>query len=1001
MKKIFTAFVLCGFFLSGIASAVAFEESDYAVQESIAQSRMYGKKGALVLAYQRTLNELGANIKENGVWDNETEKAYQELKDKISPYYGERGILVKKSQEEFNASGANIPEDGIWWDITERAYRESKNRKAEVPVELPKVVVEPTVVIPQTELPKKPEPIVAETPQQAEPQKIEITPQPAVEPEEVPKTAVETPIQPLVVTNNEGVGSVIVLTETQIEDEKESLGQKISGLLSSGRDPFVSATSYNLSPMRFRERGYDNIYNTVYINGALFNDAEGGRFSYGLIGGLNDATRNQESVNGIEPSDYSYGNLGGVTNIITRASQYGEGTKISLSASNRSYNGRLMATYSSGLMDNGWAYSITGSRRISIQGMEYIEGTFYDAWGISASIEKQFNQQHSLSFTAMFAPSQRGMQSASTQEAYDLAGTNFYNPNWGYQNGQVRNARVSSSKEPIAILNHLWKINDKLKLTTALGFKYSDYSTTALNWYNSSDPRPDYYRYLPSYFATENPEVSALMTDAWKNNESVRQLNWDKLYQINYLANLTGVSARYIVEERHNDQLAFNLNSTAKYNLNDHIDFTGGIHLSTTKGMHYKKINDLLGANYWVDVDQFAERDFSGNADILQNDINNPNRQVVAGDIFGYNYNVYVHKANLFANADFKYNKFDFYFAGNLSGTQFYREGLMKNGRAPLNSYGLSVKNNYLDFGVKGGATYKLTGRHIFTVNTSYQTNAPLARNAYLSPRIKDELVDGLQSEKIFTADFNYYLRMPNVSARFTVYNTMFWDQTDLNSFYHDDYRTYVNQVLVGVNKTHRGIEFGIDVKITPVVSVYGALALGEYLYTSRPTAITSFENGSRNDTTQVIYMKNFYVNGTPQVASSVGLKLALPNYWYIDVVGNYTTMSYIDFFPERRTSGAIVYGMTDEEIKAITEQEMLKGGFTLDASIGKSLRLFRKYTLNLNFSVSNILDNKTIQTGGFEQSRFDFETYNVNKFPPKYYYGLGRTWFLNIGFRF
>jgi len=87
--------------------------------------------------------------------------------------------------------------------------------------------------------------------------------------------------------------------------------------------------------------------------------------------------------------------------------------------------------------------------------------------------------------------------------------------------------------------------------------------------------------------------------------------------------------------------------------------------------------------------------------------------------------------------------------------------------------------------------------------------------------------------------------------------------------------------------------------------------------------------------------------------------------------------------------------------IKAITEQEKLPSGYTLDASIGKSWRIEGKYFLNLNFSVSNILDNQSIITGGYEQNRFDFETKNLAKFPPKYYYAYGRTYFLNLGFRF
>ena len=37
---------------------------------------------------------------------------------------------------------------------------------------------------------------------------------------------------------------------------------------------------------------------------------------------------------------------------------------------------------------------------------------------------------------------------------------------------------------------------------------------------------------------------------------------------------------------------------------------------------------------------------------------------------------------------------------------------------------------------------------------------------------------------------------------------------------------------------------------------------------------------------------------------------------------------------------------------------------------------------ISLNFMVSNILDNRKLKTGGYEQSRFDFANKNVNKFP-------------------
>jgi hypothetical protein len=127
------------------------------------------------------------------------------------------------------------------------------------------------------------------------------------------------------------------------------------------------------------------------------------------------------------------------------------------------------------------------------------------------------------------------------------------------------------------------------------------------------------------------------------------------------------------------------------------------------------------------------------------------------------------------------------------------------------------------------------------------------------------------------------------------------------------------------------------------------------------------------------------------------------PDFLFVDVNVNYYDNIYLDFNPERRTSSALS-GLTsadDELISSIINQEKLPSGMTLDASIGKSFRIMSKYYLNLNFSVSNILDNQEIITGGYEQMRFDFEKKNVEKFPSKYFYYYGRTFFLNIGFRF
>ena len=380
-------------------------------------------------------------------------------------------------------------------------------------------------------------------------------------------------------------------SESQI-DEDSDVAESSAAIISSSSNKYLNEVGYLFSPMRFRVRGYDSQYSNVYINGVKFNDNETGRFSYGLIGGLNDVTRNKDGVNAYELTKYSYGSIGGISGIDMRASHYAAGSKLTLSGTNRNYRLRGMYTYSTGLNNNGWAFTGSVGYRWSNEGN--IEGTFYNAFSYFLAVEKVFNEKHSLSLSTWGTPTERAQQGASTQEAYDLAGSNYYNPNWGYQNGKKRNARVVRSYEPSAVLTWDYNINTDAKLTTSFGVKYSNYGSSALGWYNNvSDPRPDYWKKLPSYFQTE--EDKQIATDLSKNSEEHRQIQWDELYRANYQQNNFGGSASYLIEERHNDQLAFNLNSTLNYKLTDNSTFTGGLEMSSTKGMHYKILKDMLG----------------------------------------------------------------------------------------------------------------------------------------------------------------------------------------------------------------------------------------------------------------------------------------------------------------------------------------------------------------------------------------------------------------------
>lgn len=811
---------------------------------------------------------------------------------------------------------------------------------------------------------------------------------------------------------------VITLSTADIEGDADS--HDISSLLQGSRDIFMNTAGYNFGSARFRVRGYDSENTTVMINGIPVNDPETGRAFYSTWGGLNDATRMSEGHNNIGFSRHSFGGLGGATNIVTRASQYSPNIRTTYSNSNRSYAHRAMFTYSTGLQDNGWAWTLSGSRRTADEG--YVKGTFYDAWAYFLSVERKFNNEHSLGLIAFGAPSKTGRPGVATQEAYDLTGDNFYNPNWGYQNGEVRNSRVNHYNTPWIILTHYWTPGSNTEITTSAAYTFGRGGSTALNWYDShasynqpgyqlaGDPRPDYYRWLPSFYAND-PVTQDLLTNLWMNDPYFRQINWDWLYNANY-GNLftvnnvngsdqshTGPRSKYIIEERRNDRNQFTFNSNLTYRPTATNTITGGLNVSLAKTNQFKIITDLLGGEFWYDIDQFAERDFD-DPNMSQNDLLNPNRIVKEGDRFGYDFTGNINEYQAFAQSDWVLPRWDFYVAGSVSQTTFWRTGHMQNGRFPENSYGDGEKNNFTNFGLKGGTTFKITGRHYVTGNGMLMTRAPYFRDAYISSRVRDDVIEGLTSETIFSGDLNYIIRTPRIKSRLSAFYTEFRDQTWSRSFYHEEFRSFVNYIMTGVDTRHMGVELGIDINLTSTLSGYIVAGTGDYIYNSRPNVTIARDNDREVLADQrTVYLKNYKIGGMTHTAGSVGLRYNDPKYWFVGVNANYFNDMYIDINPDRRTADAVAnLVVTDPQWGQILNQEKLGNNYTLDVFAGYSYRTRKRHFITINLSVSNLLNVTDFRIGGFEQLRYDSQ--DPGKFASKYFYLYGRTYFLNLAYR-
>lgn len=806
-------------------------------------------------------------------------------------------------------------------------------------------------------------------------------------------------------------------TESQLGDDDDA-GQTVAAITGIGSDLYLSEVGYLFSPMRFRLRAYRNTSNGMFINGVQFNDVERGVFSYSSIGGLNDVTRNREGSPFFLMNNFGYTPVGGADDINLRAGQYAAGHKITLSGTNRNYRARGMYTYSTGMMSNGWAFTGSVGYRWANEG--FVEGTFYNSFSYLFGFEKRFNDRHSLSFTTWGSPTERAQQGSSTEEAYWLANDHYYNPNWGYQNGKKRNARVVNSFEPTAILTWDFDIDDRTSLSTSFSGKYSMYANSALGWSgNAADPRPDYYKKLPSGQVdvwTEDEyteEEIATWNDAyryWTSSKAHRQIDWDAMYFANAQQKALGGEALYYVEKRHNDQMAFNLASTLKRDMKEYGRITAGLALNTTKGMHYKTMKDLLGADRFTDIDKFSVRDYGYNSSMIQNDLDHPNRVIGEGDKFGYDYNIFVNKAHAWANYQYDKDYYSLSFAGRFGGTTMEREGLMRNGRAANNSKGSSGVAKFLEHGAKAGATFRIGGKHVFNLGVGYEQNAPLAYNAFVAPRLKNDFASNLTREEVISTEASYAYNGPIVGVKLSGYYTRFNNVTELDQFYNDQQSRYTYLSMTGVEKQHMGVEAALSVKIISnlTFNAIGTISNAEYI--NNPQANLTYENESETNS-DIVCIDGMKESGTPLSAYSIGLDYSVDG-WFFNVNGNYYHRGYIDFSTYRRLygilkqNGNVSIGENGEEVINIPEQERFKGGWMLDLSIGKYIRLAKGRSMSINLTVNNVLNNTNMKTGGYEQNRDDnypdgdVRVYRFSR-NSKYYYAQGINGFFNINFRF
>ncbi len=799
--------------------------------------------------------------------------------------------------------------------------------------------------------------------------------------------------------------NLIAITDTELADDE---GETIStGLLQSTKDIFLRRAAFDFGQAFFRVRGYDSNQGEVLINGTVMNKFTDGRPQWNNWGGLNDVTRNQEYTNGLEASSYTFGGILGNTNIDVRPSGMRPGVRISSSMSNRTYVGRIMATYNSGKLEKGLSYSLSGSRRWAKEGD--ISGTLYDAYSVFASIEYSLNKNNAFSLTGILASNRRGRSSAITEEVYELVGSK-YNPYWGNQNGKIRNSRTRKIVEPILMFNHFYE-GKAFNLTTSILYEFGEQSKNRLAYFNAPNPDPTYYRYLPSFYINSPIGANFISANQAKNGFIAEpQLEWNELYSANVNPENNG-KAVYVLQSDavKSKQISVSTVGNFKINSKNSVDF--GYSYRKLKSHNFARIEDLLGADFHDDVDAFSntQNDIEGQIEKKEN------------SIVGYNYNVLASQWKSFIQFKREARNWKGFFSTTYGQTTYQREGLFKNERFLENSQGLGEKLSFSNYGLKLGGLYKITSRHWFGVNSAYILRAPFVQNVYINPRENQLTVPNITNEKITSIDANYLIRLPKLRGRITGFYSRFQNTTDVNFFFVESGlgSDFVQEVLTNMDKLHKGLELGLEYELSSAVKLSTAINIGHYSYANNPNVSINFDtSGSENNLISTegnvdlgkTGIKGYRLAQGPQTAISLGIEYRDPKYWWVSATTNYLADNYVNISTITRTqsfllnpeTGEKFVNATNENVSAVLTQNRLESTYLLNLVGGKSWLLKGKY-VSLFGSINNVF-NTSFKTGGYEQSRNGnygaLEGDNLSgspSFGPKYWYGFGRTFFLNL----
>ena len=802
---------------------------------------------------------------------------------------------------------------------------------------------------------------------------------------------------------------VAVSTIRAVDIQKNLGTQELPEILNLTPSVYATKQGGGFGDSRINIRGFDQRNTAVMINGQPVNDMENGWVYWSNWAGLSDVTTAMQVQRGLGSSKLAISSVGGTINVITRTSTAREGGTLATTIGNDNYT-KILGAYNTGLLQNGFSASVLISHT---QGDGYNYGTRFNGDNYFIGLGYKINEQHDLQFIFTGAPQWHHQKSFAPSIAshirYQPGGEDFdatepnrkYNEDWGYLDGKEYAFRRNFYHKPIMSLNWEWVINSKSRLSTVLYGSWGRGGGTGE--IGEINGRRQFQ--LPR---DSNGLIRVDDINRWNSGQSVPDFGVDRNFFDGKFSNTgnSGHPEEFGGEGRDGSDNGISrrasMNSHDWYgtiinfhnDINENWSFDVGADLRTYEGFHYRVVNDVLGADNYIDYDNRNDRpnviepeDFVSASPSF-----NPWQNIKDQEKIDYNNDGLVGWAGAFGQVEYTTEHLSAFVQGAFSNQSFQRIEYFNE----LPEDQKSEKKNITGGNIKGGLNYNINENHNVFFNAGYYSKQPLFDAVFIN--FSNTINPDLRNEQIYGLEFGYGYRSAALSANVNFYRTS-WSDRFLSrggdfdvpdpSNPGETIRVRGSANYYGIEQLHQGVEVDFIWKIMDNLRLTGFASFANWEYQDDVVADV-FNEDQELIGSDVLYLKDVKVGDAAQTTYGLGLDYTFFKDFNAGLNWRNASELYADFDP---------IGFRDEDNQGAVK---LPNYNLVDARLSYTWRMKSGTSLEFAGMVNNIFDELYISESETNvHAGPGDETWNGVNTRNRVFFGFGTTWNTSIRFRF